>query len=159
MKEMQNKKRKFLRNEFFFLTNERGFTLIELLVVIAIIGILAGVVLVSTTGGVDKAKEASAITTALSIMAELVACQDDGGFAKNTAAPVAGNPVCCTSVACATALTGHNVTWPNVSAKTGWAYGTPTGTLAGNNYAYTLTKTVGGVLQTITCNYATAECD
>lgn len=39
-------------------TFSRGFTLIELLIVIAIIGILASVVLVSLSGGRDKAKVA-----------------------------------------------------------------------------------------------------
>lgn len=48
--------------------NTKAFTLIELLIVIAIIGILAGVVLVSTSAGRGKAKDAAIMSTANSMM-------------------------------------------------------------------------------------------
>jgi prepilin-type N-terminal cleavage/methylation domain-containing protein len=159
MKDMENKKKESdipkIKQSF---SERKGFTLIELLIVIAIIGILAGVVLVSVGGGLEKAKRASALTTASSVMTELVSCQDDGGFAKNGAQLSPGNPVCYATASFQNALTGHAATWPNLSAKTGWTYGTPTGTLDGNDYVYTLTKTVNGVSQTITCSYANTDC-
>ena len=128
------------------------------MITVAIIGILAGTVLVSTQGSMEKSRKASAITTASSVLPELVACQDDGGFAKN-AAPVATNPVCCTAVACGAAFAGHTVTWPDVTTKTGWAYGATSGALSTSNYVYTLTKTISGVVNTITCSYATNDCN
>ena len=39
----------------FMKTNNKSFTLIELLVVIVIIGILAGVIMISTSSSIDKA--------------------------------------------------------------------------------------------------------
>jgi prepilin-type N-terminal cleavage/methylation domain-containing protein len=139
-------------------TGKKGFTLIELMIVIAIIGILASVVMVSSRGSVDKAKKASALTTASSVLPELVTCADDGGFAKSTAAPGAGNPICCTDGACSAALNGHSVTWPALSTTTGWDYiGTPTGTLAAGTYAFTV-KLVSDNSQVITCSLAASGC-
>lgn len=135
---------------------KRGFTLVELLTVIAIIGILASVVMVSMQGGVDKSKKASAITTMSSILPELVTCADDSGIGIVSGPPTAGTtPVCCATAACAAAMTGHNVTWPNIQAKTGYTYGTPSGSLLTGNYQYTATKSGQ---PTITCKYADNEC-
>lgn len=49
-------------------SSNSGFTLIELLIVIAIIGILAGVILVSTSSSKNKATDATIISTANSLM-------------------------------------------------------------------------------------------
>ena len=133
-----------------------GFTLIELLIVIAIIGILSGIVVVSSSGAVEKSKRASALTTVSSILTELVTCQDDGGFAKATT-PNAGEPVCCVSNTCAAILSGHTVTWPTVAAKTGYDYnGTPTGTLATADYSFSVGKTGQ---PDIVCSYAGNSCN
>ena len=156
MKKELKPKKSFFAWKFRCSFGEQGFTLIELLIVIAVIGILAGVVMVNSSGGVEKAKKASAITTASSILPELVTCQDDGGFAKSSA-PAAENYVCCSSATtCGTAFSGHTVTWPDVNTKTGWAYGSVSGSLANGDYSYTLTKTGQ---TTITCNYATNDCN
>ncbi len=139
------------------LINKKGFTLVELMITVAIIGILASIVLVSTSTSVEKSKRASAIASASSVLPELVACQDDVGFAKSTAI-VAGDPVCCTNGSCGTAFSGHTVTWPNVNTKAGWSYSSsaPTGTLAAGTYSYTLTKSGQ---TSIICNYATNDCN
>jgi prepilin-type N-terminal cleavage/methylation domain-containing protein len=52
----------------------RGFTLIELLTVIAVIGLLAGVILVSTAGVRDDAKEAAVLSQMRSVQVAMVRC-------------------------------------------------------------------------------------
>lgn len=139
----------------------QGFTLIELMIVIAIIGILAGVVLVTSNSGVEKSKKASAVTSMSSILPELVTCADDNGKAKNNAAPTggsAGTTICCTTVDCTVNQPGHVEKWPDILSKTGYAYQKPTGTLAAGDYQFTATKTVNGTTDTITCKYSENGC-
>lgn len=117
--------------------NKKGFTLIELLIVIAIIGILAGVILVSTNSAVEKAKRTSALSTASSLLTELVTCQDDLGQAS---VPSTVKEVCVDNGN--VAIPGHTVKWPDVATGTGWNYGT-TGAVtdvANGTYYFTLDK-------------------
>ena len=134
----------------------RAFTLIELLVVIAIIGILSGVVLVSSRTGVDKAKRASALTTVSSALTELATCSDDGGEVKSGGLPVVGTQICCTTNTCATSMAGHTAKWPDITSV-GWAYkttGTP-GDLDNGDYKFTIEKT--GETD-IVCDFANSNC-
>lgn len=144
------KQKKEIESEFFF---KRGFTLVELLIVIAIIGVLAGVVMINSGSGVEKAKRASALSTMASIMPELVTCQDDGGVAGPVGAT---NPVCYADDTWTTVLAGHSVQWPEIFTKTGWNYGASIGDLASGNFKYIAQKT--GQTE-IACFYATGDCN
>ena len=136
--------------------NYKAFTLIELLVVIAIIGILASIVLVSLSNARTRAQKASALSSVSSAMAELTICESDEGEATANA-PVGGTtPICCDDdgTTCSGFLAGYSLVWPNISS-TGWSYQTPTGSLTGGNYQYSIVDSNGN---TIVCDIVSKSC-
>jgi len=121
---------------------KKGFTLIELLIVIAIIGILAGVILVSTGSARSKAQVAAGRQTLKSMMPYATDCAVRGIEVFTTT--TAGGPIC----------TGEasGALWPAV--PTGCSAFTVGGTVTANTS--TITSTCGGVL--ITCTVLTGSC-
>lgn len=84
---------------------KKAFTLIELLIVIAIIGVLAGVILVSTSSARQKASDSSMMQSVKSASTAVAACLISGtslGVVSGTA-PTEGTAIC----------TGSGV-WPNL---------------------------------------------
>ena len=118
------------------LQKKKGFTLIELLIVIAIIGILAGVILVSTTTARDKASVASVKTALRSVMPYAQECYIKG-VSLPTAAPTGGvTPVC----------PGSTALYPALDMGV-YAISTIT----------TYAATINGV--TVTCNVVNGSCN
>ena len=146
---------------------KRGFTLIELLIVIAIIGILASIVLVSLQGVRNRARRASALSSASSVMGELTTCADEGGEAIWGDVPTSGMPVCCNGDGsdasnCSDFFSGHDATWPDI-AKTGWIYSPSRGSLNGGDggdggdYQFTLSNPTTGE-SNIVCDFSDKSC-
>ncbi len=145
MKKELKTKKNFLIQRGSCSFDRQGFTLVELLIVIAIIGILAGVVLVSASGGVEKSRRASALASMSSVLPELVACQDDG-FGLNA--------FDITKTICNDA--SHTVKWPDITSKTGYAISAGAATNAQIlNYTFTAAKTGQ---TSITCSYVSNDC-
>lgn len=140
-------KKNHLSLVIYRLPKNKGFTLVELLIVMAIIGILAGIVLVSMKPAVDRTKKSSAITTASSILPELVTCLDDGGDINAPASVSAGGgPIC--------AEAGHLTEWPSFG-DTGWEYSGVVATTITSTYEFDITD--GS--DTVTCSLASNGCD
>ena len=133
------------------ISSAKGFTLVELLVVIAIIGVMSGVIMVSIQSSITRSKRASALTSAASVLPELVTCQDDGGDIIKPNDPTQGGGTICN-------VTGHTAAWPNI-LKTGWTYVVANKILNANigSMSFTLTNAADST-SPITCTFASNGC-
>lgn len=80
-----------LRNKFDFLGYKKGFTLVELLVVIVIIGVLAGMMMLSTGKATDKAEAAKIINDLRTIKAAALMYYADTGVVPGGDPATPGN--------------------------------------------------------------------
>lgn len=125
---------------------KRGFTLIELLVVVAIIGILAGIVVISTTSARNRAIRASVISTMSSVITTAAVCEHEDGDANDA---VAGQPICDLAD-----IDETYPTFPQEVINASYAYGAVNRDANGN--AVSITATDG--TNTVTCTVATSSC-
>ena len=87
-------------------------------------------------------------------MPVLLNCDTSAGFGYTDDASVAGKYVCQGAATGNTPQAGFSATWPTL--QNGWAYAQPTGSLSGNDYTYTATKSGQ---TTITCVFNGAKCN
>lgn len=77
-----------------YMSKKQGFTLIELLIVIAIIGILAGVILVSSNMARDKANISAGMQSIKSAMPNATSCSLNDGIVQAPADATGGGDIC-----------------------------------------------------------------
>ena len=147
------------KNKKVRLRARQGFTLIELLIVIAILGILASIILVRLQNARLKGQEASAKSTARSVLTKLAECKNDQGEA------LAGDPtegttfICCTDDTCSAAMEGSAETWPAIAASTGYNYTYLNGSVDGEDYSFLLSPVVSDSgKMAVTCSMTTSNC-
>ena len=114
--------------------------------------------MVNSKSAVDKSKRSSALSTAQSVLPEIVACEDDGGV--GALVPNSTKYICCTATDCASGYDGHTAKWPNIFAQTGWNYDTAntTGSIINGDYIYIIKAPSGIISPDIKCSVASNTC-